>query len=184
MIFCLVVVNIQSAFSDTYSNNPSDLQVSQSYNSLPQDTLTISTDKSNYTDGDKIVISGHVKDALSGYPVVFGILTPNGNLLSRQQVPVSSDDTYSMTINAGGNSWIQQGTYTVFAQYGPNINVHAWTTFNFKKSTPLPTGQSLPTPEEPLTAPSQIPQQNNSEPQMKIDLSGNTLLIIIGVLSQ
>lgn len=190
ILLCLILTNIQPAFSDTYSNNASP-QVTSPENSLPQDTLTVSTDKSLYTDGDKILVSGLVGYTVPGFPVIVRIQTPNGNLLSTQQVTVSSDGTYSKFINAGGNSWSQEGTYTIFAQYGVK-NISAHTTFDFKKSMPQVTQQpqTYPQPtttgqpstyQQPQTPPSQIPQPSNPEPPM-IDLSGNNLFIIIGAV--
>ena len=164
-------MNIPPAFSDTYSNNPSN----------SQDTLTVSTDKSIYTDGDKIIVSGQVGQPVSGFPVVIRIQTPNGNLLSTKQVDASPDGQYSATINAGGSSWLEEGMYTIFAQYGIK-NISAQTTFDFKKSIPQTSGQSPSASEQPQTTPSQIPQQSNPEPPMKFDLSGNNLFIILGAI--
>lgn len=160
-------------------NNPSNQQTPPPNTTIQQDTLTVSTDKFYYTDNDKIFVSGQVGQAVSGFPVVIRIQTPNGNLLSTQQVTTSPDGAYSTVINAGGNSWIQEGTYTIFAQYGVK-NISAQTTFDFKKTTPIPSGQSQPTQEQPQTP--QTPQENTPGLQMKIDLSGNTLYIIIGAI--
>ncbi|MDE2588897.1 MAG: hypothetical protein KGL95_04450, partial [Patescibacteria group bacterium] len=171
ILFCLVLITIQPVFSDTFSNDPSN----------SQDTLIVSTDKSSYTDGDKIIISGQVGQPIPGFSVVIRIQTPNGNLLSTKQVDVPDGGQYSTTINAGGSSWLEEGTYTILAQYGVK-NISSHTTFDFKKSIPLPSGQSQPTSEQPQTATSQIPQQSNPEPQMKIDLSGNNLFVIVGAI--
>lgn len=197
ILLCLILINIQPAFSDIYSNNTNP-QVTSPENSLPQNTLTVSTDKSHYTDGDMIAVSGLVGYQIPGFPVIIRIQTPNGNLLSTQQVTVSSDGTYSKFIYAGGNSWLQEGTYTIFAQYGVK-NISAQTTFDFKKSIPQVTQQPQTTGQpqtyqqptttgqpstyqQPQTSPSQIIQQNNPEPQMKIDLSGNNLFVIVGAI--
>lgn len=197
ILLCLVLINIQPGFSDIYSNNTNQ-RVTSPENSLPQNTLTVSTDKSHYTDKDMIVVSGLVGYPIPGFPVIIRIQTPNGNLLSTQQVMVSSDGTYSKFIYAGGNSWLQEGTYTIFAQYGVK-NISAQTTFDFKKSiTPVtqqpqttgqpqtyqqPTTAGQPsTYQQPQTSPSQIIQQSNPEPQMKIDLSGNNLFVIVGAI--
>jgi len=145
-----------------------------------------------------IAVSGLVGYHVPGFPVIIRIQTPNGNLLSTQQVTVSADGTYSKFIHAGGNSWLQEGTYTIFAQYGVK-NISAQTTFDFKKS--IPQGSQQPqttgqpstfqqpqttgqpsTFQQPQTIPSQIPQQSNSALQMMFDLLGNNLFIIIGVI--
>jgi hypothetical protein len=157
--------SLTSQTQNPIANNPSSPQVPSPDNSLLQDTLTVSTDKSSYTDGDTIIVSGQVGQYVTGFPAIIRIQTPNGNLLSTKQVDVSSGGQYS----------------TIFAQYGVK-NLSAQTTFDFKKSIPLPPGQSPPTTEQPQTPPSQTPQESNSETQMKIDLLGNNLFIIIGAI--
>ena len=196
ILLCLNTINVQSAFSDNYTNNANP-QGTTPDNSLPQNTLTVSTDKSHYTDGDMIVVSGLVGYQIQGYPVIIRIQTPNGNLLSTQQVTVSLDGTYSKFIHAGGTSWLQEGTYTIFAQYGVK-NISAQTTFEFKKSIPQESQQSQTneqpstlqqpqttgqpsTLQQPQTTPTQIPQQSDSALQLIFDLSGNNL-IVIGVI--
>jgi hypothetical protein len=168
--------SLVSQTQNSIPNNPSSPQVTPP-RTLPtqQDTLTVSTDKYYYTDGDKIYVSGQVGQALSGFPVVIRIQTPNGNLLSVQQVVISSDGTYSATIHAGGNSWLEEGTYTILVQYGTK-NLSAQTTFDFKKSMPQTT-------EQPQTTSPQTITESNPAPQMKIDLSGNSLLVVtIGMI--
>ena len=82
--------------------------------------VSVSTDSSSYTTGNSIVISGFIKN-LSEYeqPVVLMIVSPDGNLVTIDQVLTDSSGNYSTTVNAGG-TMNSNGEYEVRAQYGPH----------------------------------------------------------------
>ena len=99
--------------------------------------ITTNTDKSSYTIGDTIVISGSVQSVVVGTPLTIQILDPNNNLVQVAQIDVSQDGKYTDTIKAVGTLWKTNGVYTVKVQYGPP-NVTAQSTFAFQ-STFAPT---------------------------------------------
>ncbi|MDE1844865.1 MAG: PEFG-CTERM sorting domain-containing protein [Thaumarchaeota archaeon] len=95
--------------------------------------ITTSIDKSSYTLGDTIVISGQVQSVVIGTPLVIQIFDPNNSLVQVAQIDVSQDGKYTDTIKAVGPYWKLNGSYTVKVQYGPP-NVTAQTTFTFQSS--------------------------------------------------
>jgi predicted secreted protein with PEFG-CTERM motif len=97
--------------------------------------ITTSIDKSAYTIGDTIVISGQVQAVVTGTPLTIQILDPTNNLVQVAQIDVSQDGKYTDTIKATGTLWKSNGKYTVKVQYG-TPNVTAQITFNFQ-STPV-----------------------------------------------
>ena len=80
--------------------------------------ISVSTESEFYTTGNSIVISGTVKN-LTEYeqPVVIMIVSPDGNLVTIDQVSHDSSGNYSTSVIAGGlmNS---NGEYEVRVQYG------------------------------------------------------------------
>ncbi len=80
--------------------------------------VSVSTDSSSYTTGNSIVISGFIKN-LSEYeqPVVLMIVSPDGNIVTIQQILPDSSGNYSVTVKAGG-TMNSNGEYEIRAQYG------------------------------------------------------------------
>src|SRR5574340_1117487 len=99
--------------------------------------ITTSIDRSSYTLGDTIVISGKVQAVVSGTPLSIEILDPQNNVAKIDQIDVSQDGKYTYSTKAAGPYWKLNGSYTVKVQYGPP-NVTAQTTFTFQ-STPTTT---------------------------------------------
>jgi len=99
--------------------------------------VTTSIDRSSYTLGDTIVISGQVQAVVSGTPLSIEILDPQNNIAKIDQIDVSQDGKYTYSTKAAGPYWKLNGSYTVKVQYGPP-NVTAQTTFTFQ-STPTTT---------------------------------------------
>ena len=95
--------------------------------------ITTSVDKSSYTIGDTIVISGSVQSVVVGTPLTIQILDSSNNLVQVAQIDVSQDGKYTDTIKAVGSLWKSNGLYTVKVQYGPP-NVTAQATFTFQSS--------------------------------------------------
>jgi len=108
-------------------------QQTTSASSPTEALITTSVDKSSYTLGDTIVISGSVQAVVVGTPLTIQILDPNNNLVQVAQIDVSQDGKYSKSINALGALWKSNGSYTVKVQYGPP-NVTAQATFTFQNS--------------------------------------------------
>ena len=97
--------------------------------------ITTSIDKTSYTLGDTIVISGQVQSVVVGTPLVIQIFDPNNSLVQVAQIDVSEDGKYTDTIKAVGPYWKLNGVYTVKVQYGPP-NVTAQSTFTFQRHHP------------------------------------------------
>ncbi|MEM3064354.1 MAG: PEFG-CTERM sorting domain-containing protein [Candidatus Nitrosotenuis sp.] len=97
------------------------------------DAITVSTDKDAYEDGETILVTGTVRERLSGYPVTLQVFAANGNLVTVQQLDVSDENTYGVEITAGGTLWRSAGTYTIKVLYGTESRT-AETTFEFSGS--------------------------------------------------
>ncbi|HXG73647.1 MAG TPA: PEFG-CTERM sorting domain-containing protein [Candidatus Nitrosotenuis sp.] len=97
------------------------------------DAITVSTDKDAYEDGETILVTGTVRERLSGYPVTLQVFAANGNLVTVQQLDVSDENTYGVEITAGGALWRSAGTYTIKVLYGTESRT-AETTFEFSGS--------------------------------------------------
>jgi len=96
--------------------------------------ITTSADKSSYTIGDTIVISGAVKAVVPNTPLTISIYNPNNNLVEVAQIDVSQDGKYAKSFFAQGPLWkTASGIFTVKVQYGPTVS--AQTTFTFASST-------------------------------------------------
>ena len=93
--------------------------------------LSVSTDSSSYTTGSSIVISGFVK-TLSEFeqPVTVMVVSPDGNIVTIQQILPDSLGNYSTTVTAGG-TMNSNGEYEIRAQYGVN---QITSTFDFTRN--------------------------------------------------
>ena len=91
--------------------------------------ITVTTDKSTYSNGDHMVISGTVGAQLN-VPISIVIRDPSQNIVMLGQVSPGPDDTYSTTVTAGGSLWAASGTYEVYVTYGSKDNT-AKATFLF-----------------------------------------------------
>jgi len=107
--------------------------------------IVVSTDKSSYSDGEVILVSGEVKELLSGFPVSLQVFAPNGNLVAIAQPEVGADRMYSAELTAGGQMKAS-GTYTIKVLYGTEART-AETTFEFAGVTggpgPIPGGPTI-----------------------------------------
>ena len=108
--------------------------------------IAITTDKDMYANGETIIVSGEVKDLLSGYQISLQVFEPRfGNRVAIQQFGVNPDKTFSVEITAGGGLWRADGTYTIKVLYGTEART-AETTFEFSGSgvpLPKPTGPTI-----------------------------------------
>ena len=92
--------------------------------------IVVTTDKASYGNGDTIMVTGEVKELLSGFPVTLQLIAANGNLVTVQQLEVGTDRTFSTELTAGGPLWKAQGTYTIKVLYGTESRT-AEATFEF-----------------------------------------------------
>jgi len=108
--------------------------------------VVVTTDKESYGDGDTIVISGEVRELLSGFPVTLQVIAANGNLVTLAQLDVSPDKTFGTELTSGGPLWRSTGDYTIKVLYGTESRT-AETTFQFGGSgggtTPGPSGPTI-----------------------------------------
>ena len=99
----------------------------------PSGAIDVTTDKPSYNDGDKITITGSTRDFIADLPITIKIISPIGNVVKVDQVPLSSDRTFETSIVGSGILWQEAGTYKVLVQYG-NKDKSAMTTFLFTGS--------------------------------------------------
>jgi hypothetical protein len=93
--------------------------------------ISVNTESTSYTTGNSIVISGSIQN-LTEYEqaVVILIVSPDGNLVTIDQVSPDSSGNYSTTVIAGG-TMNSNGEYEVRAQYGAS---KITTTFDFTRN--------------------------------------------------
>ena len=99
-----------------------------------QNTIVVTTDKTAYSEGEVIMVTGEVRDLYAGTPVSLIVKAPNGNMVSIAQLTVGADKKFSTEITAGGSLMRAEGTYTITVQYG-NENRASTTSFEFGGST-------------------------------------------------
>ncbi|MFZ0185169.1 MAG: PEFG-CTERM sorting domain-containing protein [Nitrosotalea sp.] len=85
--------------------------------------LNVTTNLPTYNQGDKIVMSGYVRDIQNGTDVSVIVFNPTKSMVSIGQLPVTSSGSFTQTFLATGPLWTTAGTYTILAQYGPDTNV-------------------------------------------------------------
>ncbi len=92
-------------------------------------TITLTTDKTSYSDGDKIIISGTVSAQIS-IPISIVIKDPNQSVVMIGQTNPGTDNRYSTQVTAGGSLWTSPGTYEIDVTYGSK-DTTAKSTFEF-----------------------------------------------------
>ena len=122
IIFMLILSLLAISYLPVFAQSPSST-------SMPSIPITIMTDKSSYSDGDKMIISGSVKDQLN-VPISFVIKDTNQNVVLIGQVSANSDNTYLTQVTTGGSLWSAVGTYEIDVTYGSKDRT-AKTTFAF-----------------------------------------------------
>ncbi|MCH7648357.1 MAG: HYR domain-containing protein [Thaumarchaeota archaeon] len=97
-------------------------------------TITLHTDKSVYSYGDTIHVSGTVSEIIGGFPVTYQVIRPDSEIISLGQLDVSTNRTFQTELTAGGPMWDTNGIYTIKVLYGTEDS-NAQTTIEFKKKT-------------------------------------------------
>ena len=89
-----------------------------------QQPLTVSTDRESYSIGDTIVIAGTVAEREPGSRVSITVLDPQNEIVWRESVIVTANNTYQLEIEAGERQYSispyaidTSGTYIVTASY-------------------------------------------------------------------
>jgi predicted secreted protein with PEFG-CTERM motif len=98
-----------------------------------QGSIVVSTDKSSYSEGEIILITGEVRDLFSGTPVSLMVKNDNA-IVFLAQLTVGADKKFNAEITAGG-TMKTSGNYTVEVTHGTK-NRMATTSFEFDGSTP------------------------------------------------
>ena len=100
-----------------------------------QQPLSVTTDRESYSIGDTIVIAGTVAEREPGSRVSITVIDPRNEIVWRESVIVTANNTYQLEIEAGEpqysispNAIDTSGTYVVTASYRA---ARAETTFEF-----------------------------------------------------
>ena len=104
--------------------------------SIQPSTISVWSDKSSYDEGDAIKISGKVTNPKSDEGVSLIIISPNGNIVSIAMLDLSSANTFSTTVTAGGSLMKSSGTYSFDVGYEQANDSGS---FYFSGSTVTPT---------------------------------------------
>ncbi len=99
-----------------------------------QSSIVVTTDKTSYSEGETILVTGKVKDLYSGIQVSVIVMSFNGNRVALAQLPVDADKKFSVEFTAGGNLMKEEGKYDITVQYGDKKRI-ATTSFQFTGST-------------------------------------------------
>jgi len=113
---------------------------------LPE-PITLTPDKEEpYAAGETVTVTGMVSRSLQG-DISILVLAPNGNRAFVDQVRPGDDNAFEFSFTAGGPQWMEAGTYTIRATYGPNAAtaVSSTASIEFTGGAPAPT----PPPVEP-----------------------------------
>ena len=81
-------------------------------------SIVLNIDKSSYTNGEIISISGEIKNMTAGTQLSLIIQAPNGNFVALDQMTVGADKQFSTEIKLGGKLMKTEGVYTIKVQYG------------------------------------------------------------------
>ncbi|MEX0656415.1 MAG: hypothetical protein WD154_02575 [Nitrosopumilaceae archaeon] len=131
-------------------------------------TVTFSTDKSTYSSGESIKLTGTIAPIGTGQFVIVQIINPSdSDLVTADQFLPKSDGTFSKTYLADGPKWSQEGAYTLRVFYGE------WseTTFQFKKTASV---------TKPQIPPKEIPKDEKIEEQKQLISFYNEKTMIAG----
>ena len=142
---------------------------------LSTPVVTVTTDKSSYNDGDKIMISGSTKDYLGSIPLTLVLRNPVGNIVTINQIPIGADKTFSINLTAGGPLWQAAGAYAISVQYGGPART-ATTTFQFSGSH-ISSGNTIPVDGTNMSVTYSI--TNGKVLDIKSDTNSKSLIVSI-----
>ena len=80
-------------------------------------SVTVTTDKTAYSAGDQITISGTVTNIQEGQPVLIQVFNPKVALVRTDPVTVAADGSWTYTFPSGGRLMVENGEYEVRATY-------------------------------------------------------------------
>ncbi|MDC0209606.1 PEFG-CTERM sorting domain-containing protein [Nitrosopumilus sp.] len=93
------------------------------------DSITVITDKSSYSEDESILISGEIKYLALGDQLTILITSPNGNIAEIDQVTAGPDKKFNTEITPNGAYWKISGTYVILVTQDENNQ--ATTSFEF-----------------------------------------------------
>ena len=93
------------------------------------DSITITTDKSSYSEDEIISISGEITYLALGDQLTILITSPNGNIAEIDQVTAGPDKKFNTEITPNGAYWKIPGTYVILVTQDENNQ--ATTSFEF-----------------------------------------------------
>jgi len=89
----------------------------------PVNTISFSTDKPSYQNGDPILISGKVSNFIPNEQVTIWITNLQGIAVAINHIETEASDNFSTSILTGNGLWKAGNTYKVYAQYGSRSSV-------------------------------------------------------------
>ena len=84
------------------------------------DSITVTTDKSSYSEDESISISGEIKYLALGDQLTILITSPNGNIAEIDQVTAGTDKKFNTEITPNGAYWKIPGTYVILVTQDEN----------------------------------------------------------------
>lgn len=137
----------------------------------PIETISLSTDKSSYHNGDSILISGKVSNFIPNEQVTVWITNLQGIAVAISHIETESSDNFSTSIASGGGLWESGNTYKVYAQYGSRSSVASTDiVFDTQNSTKVHVSQNS------IVAP--LKQMKSGISADNVQCSANLVLVI------
>ena len=143
-------------------------------------SIIITTDKPTYTTGDVITLSGVISSLGSSNSAVLQVYNSFNVLVQIGTIPIASDGSFSTKIKAEGQTWSNDGSYTIKVLYvstpilattSKNIDFKAVST---SQSTVTPTSPPQPAPQTPPQTTPSIAPQTLPPPTQQSPPSANT----------
>jgi len=97
-------------------------------------SITLTTDKSAYNEGDVITVTGNVEKVISGLEVSLQIFFEK-NLIQIAQVPVTDEGEFTSTFVAEGKQWQNEGNIVIKATYGTGSSTEVISKFFMETGT-------------------------------------------------
>ena len=94
------------------------------------DSISISLDKRNYSEGDTIRISGNVGETLFGHEVKLMIFSPFDDIVTIEKTTVDSSRIFQLEFDT--HSLKDSGEYLILVTYGPEQKIEKSFTFETK----------------------------------------------------
>ena len=146
---------------------------------LPSTKIQFSLDKSNYSFGDNIAVTGAVEPYIPNKLVRVEVKSSSGlNALTPQNVDVNPDGTFSTIFPVSPGTLKQGAQYTLSASYVSSNN-QVEKTFQYGFSTTAPSNQNMPETTPNPIQPSQ-PTQSTDNPSSII--SGVAILLFFSLI--